>query len=263
MARKRMIDPGIWLSEDFSNLSILARLVWIGIISNADDEGRGKANISYLKSQLFPYDDELSLKKIENSLKEIEKNMSIVFYEIENKKYFQLTSWHKFQKIDKPSPSSIPKKPENSCDSDSFVLEQSAKNLQVFDECSANTPRILDEQLAPKREREIEYNNKYNIRENKKRKFEIFLSQNFPKITLNPVDFDASEFDFEKLKKAIKESSFLQGSTLSFIFNNYNKVVNDEYKDFNKQTRQQEFSQRSYTNKEVTGVFDNLDDLDI
>lgn len=67
MARKRMIDPGIWTSEDFANLSMLARLVWVGLISNADDEGRGKANTAYLKSQLFPYDDELSLKKIDSA----------------------------------------------------------------------------------------------------------------------------------------------------------------------------------------------------
>ena len=62
MARKRMIDPQIWVIEDFSKLSFLSRLIWIGLISNADDEGRGKANISYLKSQLFPSDEDLSLK---------------------------------------------------------------------------------------------------------------------------------------------------------------------------------------------------------
>ena len=42
MARKRMIDPNIWDSEDFSKLSILGRLLFIGMFSNADDEGRGK-----------------------------------------------------------------------------------------------------------------------------------------------------------------------------------------------------------------------------
>ncbi len=156
MARKRMIDPGIWTSEDFANLSIMARLVWVGLISNADDEGRGKANTAYLKSQLFPYDDELSLKKIESALKEIEKTMSIEFYEIENKKYFQLTKWYKFQKIDKPSPSQIPKKPENTGDEQKIFGEHSANTPRTLHERSANTPRTFGEHSAPKKEIEIE-----------------------------------------------------------------------------------------------------------
>ena len=41
MARKRMIDPAIWQSQDFSRLSMLAKLVFIGLFSYADDEGRG------------------------------------------------------------------------------------------------------------------------------------------------------------------------------------------------------------------------------
>ena len=51
-----MIDPGIWQSEDFSKLSTLAKLVFIGLFSNADDEGRGRAKAAYIKSTLFPYD---------------------------------------------------------------------------------------------------------------------------------------------------------------------------------------------------------------
>ncbi len=33
MARKRMIDPNIWQSEDFSKLSTLGKLVFIGLFS--------------------------------------------------------------------------------------------------------------------------------------------------------------------------------------------------------------------------------------
>lgn len=54
MARKRMIDPNIWDSEDFGKLSDLSKLVFIGLFSLADDEGRGRCNPGYLKSKLFP-----------------------------------------------------------------------------------------------------------------------------------------------------------------------------------------------------------------
>ena len=35
MARKRMIDPSIWQSEDFGKLSTLAKIVFIGLFSLA------------------------------------------------------------------------------------------------------------------------------------------------------------------------------------------------------------------------------------
>lgn len=146
MARKRMIDPGIWTSEDFANLSMLARLVWVGLISNADDEGRGKANTAYLKSQLFPYDDELSLKKIESALKEIEGTMSINFYKVEGKKYYQLTKWQKFQTINRPTPSQIPQ-PTN---------EASKSNHEQITEHSLNTHEQITDGSLPKKEIEVE-----------------------------------------------------------------------------------------------------------
>ena len=42
-----MIDPNIWQSEDFSKLSTLGKLVFIGLFSLADDEGRGRSNPVY------------------------------------------------------------------------------------------------------------------------------------------------------------------------------------------------------------------------
>ena len=91
MARKRMIDPQIWASEDYSELSNFAQLVWIGLFSQADDEGRGKSKPAYLKSILFPYSEDIKLvKKVDSALNEIAKIMSITFYQLDNNEYYQL-----------------------------------------------------------------------------------------------------------------------------------------------------------------------------
>lgn len=108
MARKRMIDPGIWGSEDFAKLSILARLIFIGLFSNADDEGRGRANPAYIKSTVFPYDNVLRLTDIKKSLSEIAAHMSITFYQVNGNEYYCLDNWQVWQKVDKASPSNIP-----------------------------------------------------------------------------------------------------------------------------------------------------------
>lgn len=114
MARKRMIDPNIWVSEDFSKLSTLAKLVFIGMFSNADDEGRGRAKPIYLKSILFPYDEGIRVIDVDKTLSEIGSNMSVTFYSHNGNEYYVFDNWYKWQKVEKPTPSIIPSLEDNS-----------------------------------------------------------------------------------------------------------------------------------------------------
>ena len=125
MPRRRMIDPAIWQSEDFSKLSTLAKLVFIGLFSIADDEGRGKAQPVFIKSNLFPYDEKMRVADIETSLSEIGKHMSTVFYSHNGNNYYALSSWMKFQRVDHPTPSKIPE-PSNIQE----VFENDSRNVQ-------------------------------------------------------------------------------------------------------------------------------------
>lgn len=113
MARKRMVDPNIWDSEDFGRLSLLAMVLFMGLFSNADDEGRGRSNPTYLKSLILPYKEDLRSADIEKALLEISTNMSVVFYSCNGNSYYWLYNWNKFQKIDRPTPSKLPNFDEN------------------------------------------------------------------------------------------------------------------------------------------------------
>ncbi len=128
MARKRMIDPNIWQSEDFGKLSTLGKLVFIGLFSNADDEGRGRANPTYLKSILFPYEESIRSADIDKTLSEISSNMSVIFYSCNGSNYYSLTKWYDWQRIEKPQDSgreSCQNPAEKSAD-----REESAKQRQ-------------------------------------------------------------------------------------------------------------------------------------
>lgn len=130
MARKRMIDPNIWQSEDFSKISTLAKLVFIGLFSLADDEGRGRCNPVYLKSTLFPYEEGIRSADIDKTLSEISSNMSVIFYSCDGSNYYSLYNWNAWQKIDRPSDSKIP--------------EYDEKTMQrLFVECSTNSRRAI------------------------------------------------------------------------------------------------------------------------
>jgi len=103
-----MIDPGIWQSEDFASLSIIARLTFIGMFSNADDEGRGRAKPVYIKSVIYPYDEDLRVSDIEKALSEISTKMSVTFYSNDGNEYYSLNNWTSWQRVDKPQASKIP-----------------------------------------------------------------------------------------------------------------------------------------------------------
>ena len=108
MARRRMIDPAIWQSESFAKLTPLGKLMFIGMFSLADDEGKGRSKAIYLKSVLFPYDDGMRLIDVEKALSEIGSNMSVTFYAHDGNDYYRLDNWRKWQRVDKPQPSIIP-----------------------------------------------------------------------------------------------------------------------------------------------------------
>jgi len=151
MARKRMIDPNIWQSEDFGKLSMLAKIVFIGLFSNADDQGRGRAKPIYIKSILFPYDEEISAMDIEKAFAEIAMNMSITFYSCKNREYYSLNNWHKWQKVDKAYESLFP---EYSDECTLKTFDEHSENIRrTFDEHSTNNQGTFDEQS-----RLIQYN---------------------------------------------------------------------------------------------------------
>lgn len=107
MARRRMSDPNLWQSEDVSRLSLFARLLLVGMISHADDAGRGRASPNYLKSIVFPY-DEISTSQVEDALEEITRNVTISVYKVHDSSFYQFDHWKKWQRVDKPQPSLIP-----------------------------------------------------------------------------------------------------------------------------------------------------------
>lgn len=106
MAR-RMIDTGMWSNENFAALSAMARLLLIGIITLADDQGRCKANPAYLRSQIFPYED-IPTGDIESWLIQMDSNDTLQLYTRHGKAYLQLTNWWEYQPLDWARPSEYP-----------------------------------------------------------------------------------------------------------------------------------------------------------
>ena len=102
-----MIDPGIWTSEQVNNLSRDARLLFIGLISNADDEGRLKGSPRYLKAIVFPYDN-IEPDQVGLWLTEVTAQKLALEYNVNGDQYLILPNFLKHQTINRPTASRLP-----------------------------------------------------------------------------------------------------------------------------------------------------------
>lgn len=106
---RRMIDSSMWTNENFGELPAMARLLLIGLINHADDQGRIKAHPAYLRSTIFMYDEDVSFDDIDGWLMQIAENDTIAVYECNGKRYAQLCNWWDYQRHNFAMPSEHPK----------------------------------------------------------------------------------------------------------------------------------------------------------
>lgn len=215
MARKRMISPEIWDSENFSKLSILARLIFIGMFSNADDEGRGKAKAAFLKSKLFPYDESMRVADVESALDEVAENMSVTMYSHDGNEYYSFDNWKKWQRVDKPSPSNIIPYDSKCCNIIRGTIQ----------EHSANVPRTLPPNIKEDKKNRIENktteNNTASLVAVPQDLIELYqdnISRNFitPK-EIDNIEFWLDKVDADVIRWAIGQAVDHKGYSWSYI----------------------------------------------
>jgi len=100
MARIRTIKPEFPEDEVIGQCSRNARLLFILIWTRCDDFGRFRASPTLLRSQLFPYDEDLTPQDIAAWLAELSAVGKVHLYEVDEQAYGEVTSWSKHQRID-------------------------------------------------------------------------------------------------------------------------------------------------------------------
>lgn len=103
MARNRMIKADFWADEKVGKLSDKAKLLFIGSWVFADDSGVCRANDVYLRNNIFPYDENITLQQIKEVLQELINNGVVVVSEYSDELYLYIVNFKKHQVINKPS----------------------------------------------------------------------------------------------------------------------------------------------------------------
>ena len=112
MARIRTIKPEFWSDEKLGQISRDARLLFVGFWNLSDDYGVLKGHFSWIKSQLFPYDD-LSMRKFQNWVNELLDHKFILPFNENGEKFFYIRHFASHQVINRPSKQRNPEPPED------------------------------------------------------------------------------------------------------------------------------------------------------
>lgn len=103
MARIRSIKPKFFLNEELAALPFECRLLFIGLWTQADREGRLEDRPKRLKVELFPY-DEVDVDKMLSRLASTNGHPLITRYEADGAKYIQINKFseHQYPHIKEP-----------------------------------------------------------------------------------------------------------------------------------------------------------------
>lgn len=115
MPRIRSIKPSFWTDEKVGQLPHGGRLLFLGLWTYADDEGRLKLNLTELKVQLFPYDATLRSSDLQMWLEQLIALGMVQKYAVRDNEvlidYLFVRNLTRHQKIDHPTPSKLPAPP--------------------------------------------------------------------------------------------------------------------------------------------------------
>ncbi len=154
MARQRLIKPEFWTNDQLAECSFGARLLFIGLLNFADDNGLMQKRFKKIKMSIFSGDN----VNVENFIKELSDWELIKIYKVDGQEYIWIINFSRHQRIDRPS-YVYPIPDSSTLEKYSYTLDSSGKikyqkkehnesksDRQQFDDHSSNDLRTLDEQ---------------------------------------------------------------------------------------------------------------------
>ena len=136
MARTRDVKPGFFINEDLAEVDPLGRLLFIGMWTIADREGRLEDRPRRIKAELLPYDN----CDGEQLITDLHAKGFLIRYSVDGINYIQIVNFSKHQNLHpKENESLIPAPPDD---------VSLTNNLLVTDETLTNNLLVTDEQCT-------------------------------------------------------------------------------------------------------------------
>lgn len=104
----RSIKPEMFRSFTVSGWPVPVRWTFAGLLTYLDDEGRGADDARLIKAEVYPLDDDMTARKVEQHLSTVAGGGPLCRYEVGGRRYLHITSWAEHQRINRPTKSRNP-----------------------------------------------------------------------------------------------------------------------------------------------------------
>lgn len=155
--RNRMVKPEFWQSKTLRKCSLEARLLFVGLWNFCDDYGVCLNSNRKILGEIFPFDENISEKRLEKWKSELIINKLLIEIEQDGTKYLIVRSWNEHQKVDRPSPRRYILE-----EIQTKIIEEFNSSTNIVESNSPNTSIIIPRDKQKQKEKEKE---KVNVRE--------------------------------------------------------------------------------------------------
>lgn len=95
----RIIKESAFTSDKIAALSDFEFRLWVGLITQADDAGRGDARPAIIKGRVFALRERTAVKDIENALLALAAHGCVSLYTVDGKPYYEFPHWAAHQRV--------------------------------------------------------------------------------------------------------------------------------------------------------------------
>lgn len=95
----RIIKESICSSEKIASLTDFEFRLWVGLLTQVDDAGRGDARPAIIKGHVFPLRERVSIKDIDAAIHGLAAKGCVTLYEVGGRPYFWFQTWKEHQRI--------------------------------------------------------------------------------------------------------------------------------------------------------------------
>lgn len=145
MARSRNIKPGFFTNDELAECSPHARLLFAGLWTIADKEGRLDDRPKKVKALVLPFDN----VDCDELLQQLHDRKFIQRYQVQDGAYIQITNWKKHQNPHcKEALSEIPEYCEADTKQEEEQVKEDESTVQVQCNSGANEHQVIDKPEA-------------------------------------------------------------------------------------------------------------------
>lgn len=108
MPRIRTLKPEHRQHRKVGPLTDREYRLWVGMILEADDDGRLVADPAFLRASVFTYQAKLTVAQVDAALRRLDAVGLVHLYRVGGIQYAEFPSWADHQKIDRKTPTKLP-----------------------------------------------------------------------------------------------------------------------------------------------------------